>query len=466
MPMRLVLLLIALVVAAGQPSLRDLRFGAVEPYDAPQAAAQLGLGWGRVRFHWGWTQPNGPDDWVETEFTARDLAGELAAGRQVVGILIGIPDWARDPKTDLPKGLYLPHDDPANTWAGFVRTAASRFAGKIDHWVIWNEPDVWDEDHPAHTWSGTVEDFAQLERVAYLAAHAANPNAVVHLAAMAHWWDADYGRELYFRRLLAALAAAPDAAAHRYYFDAASVHVYFNPAQVYDLIRLYRAMLDDFGMDQPIWVLETNAPPSEDPTWPVAEPSRKVSLREQAAFIPQALALAMAAGAERVCIYKLVDIETDKAANPEPFGLVRMDGSARPAFETTQVALALMRGATGFRWVDRHTIGRVVWQQGERRVTMLWSRLPAWLTAQFPAQTGRATLIDAFGRERPISAREGYYRIDLPAAECQETVEDYCMIGGLPMYLVEETRVSAVGRLQGEGAPPSPTPGWPWQAQD
>gem|GEM_PF-5866374 len=67
----------------------------------------------------------------------------------------------------------------------------------------------------------------------------------------------------------------------------ASVHAYFNPAQLFELVRLYRAMLDDAGLgDKPVWVLETNAPPTNDPAWPVETPSRRVSLREQAASPP------------------------------------------------------------------------------------------------------------------------------------------------------------------------------------
>lgn len=466
MLVRISLLVLTLLVAAGQPTRPDHRFGAVELYDAPEAAAQLGLTWGRVRFNWAWVQPESPDEWVESEFTDAQLEAEVGAGREVVGLLIGIPDWARDPQTRLPRGLHLPHDDPENTWGTFVRQAVRRYTGLIEHWIIWNEPDVWNDRNPAHTWPGTVDDFAQLVRVAYLAARAANPEAVLHLAAMSHWWDVEFGRELYLRRLLAALTAHPDAAAHSAYFDVAAVHFYFNPAQVFELVHLYRAILADFGLgDKPVWLVETNAPPSQDPAWPVDDPSKQVSLREQAAYIPQALALALAAGAERVSIYKLIDIPTDLVANPEPFGLLRLDGSARPAFETTEVALRHLRDATDVVWVDRHTVARVVWRQGERRVTMLWSRLPSWLTARFPAQSERATLVDAFGNERPVSAQDGYYAISLPAAECQQTVREYCMIGGLPVYLIEETTSDVVGPLEGDGAQPQALARWPWQGR-
>ena len=106
---------------------------------------------------------------------------------ELIGLLIGIPEWARDAH-GLPQGLWLDHDDPANLWAVFVRETAGRYAGRIDHWIIWNEPDI-DETEVAHSWNGSVDDFYQLQRVAYIAAKEANPHAVIHLPAFTYWAD-------------------------------------------------------------------------------------------------------------------------------------------------------------------------------------------------------------------------------------------------------------------------------------
>jgi len=69
------------VTAAGVP---DYRFGVVEAYDAPNAAAALGAGWTRVTFPWNEIQLNSPEEWNATRFTDQALATELAYGRQVV----------------------------------------------------------------------------------------------------------------------------------------------------------------------------------------------------------------------------------------------------------------------------------------------------------------------------------------------------------------------------------------------
>ena len=91
------------------------RFGVIESQEAPDKATELGVAWTRISFHWAAVQSGGPDSWTPA-VSDEQLEAELAAGRTVVGLLIGMPDWARD-AADLPQGLYLPPDDPANSWA-------------------------------------------------------------------------------------------------------------------------------------------------------------------------------------------------------------------------------------------------------------------------------------------------------------------------------------------------------------
>jgi hypothetical protein len=439
-----VLALTAPPTLSAEAQIPDRRFGLIEPHDAPERADELGVGWGRARFHWGKIQPHGPAEWIEAELSADELAHELASGREVIGLLIGMPDWARD-EDDLPRGLYLPIDDPGNTWANFVREAATRYRGQIDHWIIWNEPDVWDTEHPGYTWAGDEADYVRLLKVAYLTAKEANPDAVIHLGAVSHWWDVLYGRELYFRRSLDALVDDPDAADNDYYYDAITLHLYFNPATVYELLELYSSIQDEYGIDKPIWLVETNAAPSTDPTWPVAEPTFNVSLLEQAAYMPQGLSLALAGGAERVGIYKLIDTPGDYAANPEPFGLIRGDGSPRPAFQTAHVAIEQLAGAEQVTWTARHVVSQVVVEKPGQVIRLLWSRVPFAQTVQIPALDGSATAVDMWGNTSTLTPTDGTYTLTLFGGECRQTTGDYCMIGGAPVYVVEDVSLDEKG---------------------
>ena len=375
----------------------DWRFGVIESHQAPGHARNLGAAWTRVRFNWADVQAGGPDTWTP-EISDAELAEQLDAGRLMVGLLIGIPAWARD-ENRLPKGLYLPLDDPGNRWAAFVRQAVARYGGEIDHWVIWNEPDIWDPNALGHTWDGSEADFAQLLRVAYLSAHEVNPNVVIHLPAFTYFWDANYGREQYIGRLFDALLADPQAAANNYYFDALTAHLYFNPDLIYNIIRTFDDIRTAKGLPhKPIWLMETNAPPIDDPLWPVENWTLAVTEVEQAFFMPQMVAAALAAGAERIGVYKLKDVDSDQGANPEPFGLIRSDGTRRLAFNsyrTTMEFLAAAEGALVERW---DAVAQVRVDQPDRTTTVLFSRLPAPQVAEVTAIAERAFLVDPLTR--------------------------------------------------------------------
>ena len=409
----------------------DIRFGVIESFEDPDAAGRLGAAWTRVRFQWADVQPDGPDDW-QPPLDDEALAAELAAGREVVGLLIGIPDWARD-RRGLPRGLARPYDDADNTWGVFVTDVVTRYAGRIDRWIIWNEPDIGDSDAPGHTWDGDIEEFFQLQRTAYLTAKAANPDAIVHLGAFTYFWDPGY-----FSRFLNLIAADPEAAAHNYYFDVATAHLYFQPNAVFNVLYAFRRVLDAHGLTQPIWLVETNAPPMDDPYWTVDNWTLAVSLNEQAAFVPQAIAIALAAGVERVAIYKLKDTAGDRAANPEPFGLVRWDNSRRPAFDTYRVAIRLLGGvrrAERERW---DAVGQVRLEQAGQSTTVLFARLPGQQEATVAATAATADLVDMWGRRETIEADGGLFTVELPGALCRQTIADYCMIGGTTYYLIQQ----------------------------
>ena len=157
-------LLLPLPARADAP---DPRFGIVETFVNPAAADEAGAGYTRIVLRWDVIQPAGPSDWKPANVPDPFIERELAAGRQVVGLLIGTPSWA----CDASRGPDACHDSRAvpdmNYWAAFVRRMAQQYRGRIGHWVIWNEPDVWDTAHPGNTWAGSVADYARLLKAAY-----------------------------------------------------------------------------------------------------------------------------------------------------------------------------------------------------------------------------------------------------------------------------------------------------------
>ena len=411
-------------IAAGIP---DYRFGVVEAYAAPGAASSLGAGWERATFEWSRIQPNGPDEWIVLPLSDQALGNELAQGRQVVGLLITMPAWATDPATGLPQGLYLPVNDAGNLWANFVRTIVGRYAGRIDHWIIWNEPEI-PASSPDASWRGSIPDYLQLLRVAYYVAKDANASAVVHVAAISHYHDIDW-----YNRFLDVLVADPNAAANDFYFDVASLNLYHEPEKIYDITAHYIRMLQGKGVHKPLWITETNAYLS------------RVSLEQQAIFMVQAFCLQIAAGVSRIAVYKMIDTETDEAADPEPFGLVRADGSRRPAFTAFRTAATYLAGFRGGSWERQDHVAVVVIDRGSRTTTVVWARTPEGQTAEIPARAGRALAVDVWGSARYIYPKDGNYVVQLGGADCSQG----CVLGGPPIMLVEEAP-------SGSGAAPPP----------
>jgi len=416
----------------------DPRFGVVEAYAAPGAATALGAGWTRVTFEWNRIQPNGPDEWHPWPIGSEIVDREVAQGREVNAVLNTTPGWATDTSIGpgVPRGLYLPADDPNNLWANYVRTMVGLYAGRINHWTIWNEPDI-PLSSPDTSWGGSVDDFIRLLQVAYEAARQANPNAVIHMAAITHHHDPHW-----FGRFLEKLVAQPNAAQNNYYFDAATLHLYHEPEKIYDITAHYANMLHGHGIHKPIWIAETNAYLS------------RVSPNEQAYFIVQAFSLEIAAGAQRIGVYKMADTETDAAADPEPFGLLRMDGSRRPAFNAYQVASHYLAGFRSGTWERRDAVSMVTIDRGERTTTVVWSRTPEPQTAMIPARRTRALLDDVHGTARTVYPERGYYYVELPGAHCPQG----CQIGGEPFMLVEEAPAAANTAPTPRAAAAEPTP--------
>ena len=415
------------------PPIRDARFGAVQTYEAPEVAKAAGVGWTRVLFWWHQVQPGGIHDWNAYYFREEVLQRELDSDRELVGILLGTPSWASESGSSraVPSGLYLPYDHPDNLWGQFVYRMVKRYQGKIDHWIMWNEPDVWDDAHPGKTWNGTVEDYVQLLKVGYQAAKAANKESVVFLTATTYWWDVEYRRELYFPGLLQTIRDHPDAPDYNHFFDVASLHLYFKPEQIYEITQLFRQLLDRYGFsDKPLWINETNAPPSDDPHHPAPEVRFHVTQEQQSYFLVQAWAMALAGGAERVAFYKMQD-EPRLQPGAWPYGMARKDGSLRPVFWSYRTLVTYLSHYENADLTRDGDIRRVVVPRGKLgTTTVVWNMAQSAQMAQVPATSNKALLVDAFGPLDTITPTDGYYTLSLRPSKDGH-------IGGVPFMIVE-----------------------------
>lgn len=423
--------------AHAAPPAPDPRFGAVEAHMLPDAAASLRPGWDRLRFDWGARQPASASDWEAQADVELYLQRAALDRREAVGLLIGTPAWATDsvPGSGIPRNLYGAVDDPANVWANFVRRTVTQYAGIVNHWIVWNEPDIAAETSGAQ-FGGTVEDYYQLVKVAYTVAKAANPQAVLHLAGLTYWHDVESRQKLYLQRYLEVARQEPAARANRFYFDVLSLHIYFRTESVSEIIGIHQSLLRNSGIAKPIWVNELNAPPMDDLQSPWPEPRVALTLQQQADFIWQAVALSFSSGAERVSIYRLADILMPPAGH-EPYGLFRVDGSPRPAALAYQQAIRLLSGFTTVAQARSAAVQVVVFNRPGSVTRVLWARGGDAVTVRLRQTPGTqsAQLFNALGEEQALPAGRLYRLVLAPAS--REPHHQYA-VGGTPLILVEQ----------------------------
>lgn len=464
----LILLTLTLLPAAAPVRAQlagDPRFGLAEAGDDSAAAVELGAGFEIVILRWDRLQPSAGQFRPDAAADAA-IAAARSAGREVLVVLVGTPAWATDgdPGEGVPRGLDLAYNDQGNVWAAFVKQAVTYYTPRgVSRYGVWRDVDI-QQGFSGHTWDGSANDYVLLLKSAYLAARSANPSALIHTAG--------YGKRdsAWFGRFITALINEPTAASNNYYFDVASVHVLASSDAVFTQVGNPYAVMSNARIPlKEVWVNEMNARPASDPAYPPGTSFREysaVTLDQQAAFMVQGYALAFAAGASRVAAYRLVDdLEEDGG---EAFGLIRADGSLRPAYNAYALVTREFRQFELARRVDEESFPLVDYVRltsSSRVVHIAWARSTQTATLIIPARSAQATLFDLNGNRWIFRPQNAEYRIALSPALCNDpqTVGG-CLIGGAPWILVEEgvaealTSRPAASRVEPGGATPTPDP--------
>lgn len=165
-------------------------------------------------FPWAYLEPsNGQYTWRQADRIVRHAQNQ---GVRIIARMGLVPMWARAGQTTF---NYIP-EESFGDFADFVAVFAERYAGVIDHIIIWNEPNL------AFEWGYQDVDPARYVRMlqaAYESAHSANPDVVILAGALAPTVEpigSPHGLNdlLYLEAMYEAGAGG--------YFDALAVHTY------------------------------------------------------------------------------------------------------------------------------------------------------------------------------------------------------------------------------------------------
>jgi hypothetical protein len=288
----------------------------------------MGATWVRVPLNWVTIEMHGKGrlEWARPDVVVQE-ANER--GLRVLGVVSYTPQWARPagrPGTDPPTNL----DD----YARFVGALAQRYGPRgVHHWEIWNEPNI------DATWTPKPDParYTAMLKKAHSAIKRADRRAVVLTAGMSPAWNAPDGSQIApatfiskvyangGRKAFDAVAHHPSTFPHRSTY-AASWSAF---QQTPDMYAVMRANGD---RTKRIWASEIG--------FPTGRSSAAVSDQSQAKYLVESLrSWTGFKFSGPVFVYSLRDEGADKWDHFQNFGLLRTDGTPKPAYTAIRRAL-------------------------------------------------------------------------------------------------------------------------------
>jgi hypothetical protein len=209
--------------------------------------ADAGLKWLRIDFGWSSIQPLNGSSYAQWYFDRADEVIDAARERDMKVLLTfwRTPDWANGGQ-----GPYVPPTNPGD-FGRAARYTANYFAGRVDAYEVWNEPNL----NGGGFWKGTIADYARLLRASYDDFHAGDPGTKVVAGSVV------YNDDVWLKGMYDAGAAG--------YFDVISTHPYQGVAneapeapdngtkwRMSHVPAVHRLMKDNGDGGKPIWFTE------------------------------------------------------------------------------------------------------------------------------------------------------------------------------------------------------------------
>jgi hypothetical protein len=394
----------------------------------PQYLKELGAHWTRQTLDWQVVQPKrGVFKWGLVDATVQLVDASERAGFPI-NILVTIrarAPWATRAGRG-PRGQQAT-SPPADLqdYYQFVNAAVKRARGRVHYWQIENEVQY------QVFWQGTPEQYLELLRTGYRAVKDADPSAQVVLAGIGdvawltpmlrdevlvgkgdqaltqynEWATGNNSPQAkqrpansqqlltgvrrydkmsnFTHRLLQADAAR--------FFDVVDLHAYHPYTLIPAGVRWAQAVMAKQGYSKPIWITETSGP-----NYPEMWPSEKEGERRETEEVVKRYVLAIAAGAQRVFWYVLQTPPHQAQGKWSHTGLLRPDGSKRPAYSTLGLMIGKLDGAREVRTLNAGAGAQVFeFVRPEGSVYVLWADGGA--TTRIPTGPGQVEITDALG---------------------------------------------------------------------
>lgn len=278
----------------------------LDNYGRLKRAQELGASW--IRMDMNWQQVEAIEGHFDFSAPDRCVNDACELGLQVYASVCHAPTWAiRGPGAN---GV----PDP-KAWRDFIRALVRHYKGQIGVYGIWNEPNL------EEFWDGSASDYVQVLLLPAAAIiHQEDPGAKVAGPDLAHLYSARLGIDAFFKVFK---AEGGDKA-----IDILSHHVYgaddfpqkisgFRIARLLYKPGLMQMLKANGLQNKEVWITE------------MGMDERAAGEKEQGRRLIQEIEYLRRQGwVKKVFVYELAnDSEAD-----DQWGLIRSDGSLRPAY--------------------------------------------------------------------------------------------------------------------------------------
>ncbi|WP_170292468.1 cellulase family glycosylhydrolase [Mycolicibacterium grossiae] len=298
----------------------DLYFESPAAIDAALDEMQaMGVNTVRIGIPWAGINPiPGYYDWSQSDYL---INAADARGMGILAVITTTPGYQQNGS-----GVYSAPVDPA-AYGEFAGLAAQRYAGKVGAYEIWNEPNAAPFYGPAPDPAG----YTELLKAAYPAIKAADPNATVVggvVGSTVTYGNLTLNPVTFVDQMYQAGAQG--------YFDALSFHPYqytmpfseggYHPdSPLNQLDDIHDLMVANGDAGKLIWASE------------YGEPTAVATEEQQAAYIRDMLTTWRQIGyTGPAFVYTLQDTDSSSTDPEATFGLIRSDGTWKPAAYVVQ----------------------------------------------------------------------------------------------------------------------------------
>ena len=309
-------------------------------------------------------------------------------GIRMLGILGFPPRWASTAPTDAARPWVYKPDLKA--LARFVEAVTREYRGLVDHWEIWNEPNIrvfWaPEPDP--------KEFFDVVKVAYAAAKRGNPRCTVITPGLAGAGRQRHGMSFLDELIRLGLPK---------HCDAISIHPYRQTSPeasdlVGDLVHI-ADLSAQHGGRRNLWVTEW--------CW-TTQIGGGSTERRSAQMLARAIPLALSTGLmDRIIWFRLHDPGVDRFYTEHNYGLCHNDLTPKPSYFAYRTCSQVLDGAAPGPPID---LGPDVvarrFARGDEHIVALWCPDGERMAA-LNVNDSAVCVVDIMGNERTARTHDG-----------------------------------------------------------